>query len=944
MRIHSVTLQNYRRHGQLEVTLDQHRTLISGPNEIGKSSLIEAIHRCLFYRHRSKAAGLLDRMQPRTGGDPEVTLEFSIGDTDYTLYKKFRGATGSRAVLANTAGLRLEGDAAEEELQRLLNVEEARGQQAETFNSQWAHLWVWQGSARDEPSGTTCGSTAQQLRQQLQQQGGLGVIASQRDEAAKAAFVSQADAIFGKAGKPKQNSRLGQAETRRAAAAERLQTAEQQWQAGQEATGRLALADTTIAEQTTRRAESEATLVPLRQRKAKADRLAEQLAEQQQAAEQAAADLDQLTAIDTEISQLAAEAEAVARHLTPATEQRELFRQQSQQRASDTRRAAADLEAARQRLAETQESRDLHAAQRIAIQAAGEAATLAALSQRIATANQQQDLLVRQLDEIPAIDAAVVEELRQLELQLQQAQLTVELLATRIELTEDGGRELQLDDAPLADGESRIITDETSLTIDGTTRLLITPGGGTSLAAARQSHDQAAEQFRSRLNELGVADIKAATERLARRQQLEQQIEQQDRDRSNLLEGQSEEDLLGREQASRQRLAEARQKVAALQQRADGRLAAIELPEELAAIEAAIQPVEAAYTQLQQQVQTLFIDHQTALELQQAADATLHDQQQALEADQKKLESLKLQQSLREQQHGDAATRAASLARARREQQAATTACTATSQQLEQADLPGIEADLDRFQRSIAEAERLIQAARETRAAAQATLQHYGALDLHQARATAQAEHEAATREYDAAKQQAAAIARLRDCFGQLSSDRADQLAAPLRTKAEDYLAAMFGAGTRVSLALAADGQGFSDLKITRPGVASSSFTFSELSGGTQEQVAAAMRLAMAETLAGGSGGCLPIVFDDAFTNCDPDRIRMLQRMLDLAATRGLQVIVLSCNPADYHQFGATEIDLRLHAEQAPLVPAGSAKASPATATASKKAAVEGSA
>ena len=32
--------------------------------------------------------------------------------------------------------------------------------------------------------------------------------------------------------------------------------------------------------------------------------------------------------------------------------------------------------------------------------------------------------------------------------------------------------------------------------------------------------------------------------------------------------------------------------------------------------------------------------------------------------------------------------------------------------------------------------------------------------------------------------------------------------------------------------------------------------------------------------------------------------------MLDLAARRGLQVIVLSCNPADYHTFGATEIDL----------------------------------
>ena len=66
----------------------------------------------------------------------------------------------------------------------------------------------------------------------------------------------------------------------------------------------------------------------------------------------------------------------------------------------------------------------------------------------------------------------------------------------------------------------------------------------------------------------------------------------------------------------------------------------------------------------------------------------------------------------------------------------------------------------------------------------------------------------------------------------------------------------------------------------------------------------------MAEILADRYGGSLPIVFDDAFTNSDPQRIQLLQRMLDLAARRGLQVIVLSCNPADYHTFGATEIDL----------------------------------
>jgi hypothetical protein len=32
--------------------------------------------------------------------------------------------------------------------------------------------------------------------------------------------------------------------------------------------------------------------------------------------------------------------------------------------------------------------------------------------------------------------------------------------------------------------------------------------------------------------------------------------------------------------------------------------------------------------------------------------------------------------------------------------------------------------------------------------------------------------------------------------------------------------------------------------------------------------------------------------------------------MLDLAATRGLQIIVLTCTPKDYSAFGASEIRL----------------------------------
>jgi uncharacterized protein YhaN len=66
----------------------------------------------------------------------------------------------------------------------------------------------------------------------------------------------------------------------------------------------------------------------------------------------------------------------------------------------------------------------------------------------------------------------------------------------------------------------------------------------------------------------------------------------------------------------------------------------------------------------------------------------------------------------------------------------------------------------------------------------------------------------------------------------------------------------------------------------------------------------------MAEILAADHDHGLPVVFDDAFAYTDPDRVQALQRMLNLAAIRGLQVIVLTCTPTDYSAFGASELRL----------------------------------
>jgi recombinational DNA repair ATPase RecF len=52
MRLLSVTIRHYRVHHELRVQFDESRTIIGGPNESGKSTLIEAIHRALFLKSK----------------------------------------------------------------------------------------------------------------------------------------------------------------------------------------------------------------------------------------------------------------------------------------------------------------------------------------------------------------------------------------------------------------------------------------------------------------------------------------------------------------------------------------------------------------------------------------------------------------------------------------------------------------------------------------------------------------------------------------------------------------------------------------------------------------------------------------------------------------------------------------------------------------------------
>ena len=146
----------------------------------------------------------------------------------------------------------------------------------------------------------------------------------------------------------------------------------------------------------------------------------------------------------------------------------------------------------------------------------------------------------------------------------------------------------------------------------------------------------------------------------------------------------------------------------------------------------------------------------------------------------------------------------------------------------------------------------------------------------------------------------------LRDTFQEVQADLSSRYSEPLARAIGAYLKPLLpdGQATRLSYD---QNKGLQGLQLKR---GQEFYDFEALSGGMREQLAAALRLSMADVLKDAHDGCLPLVFDDAFTNSDPERVDLVKHMLGAAVERGLQVILLTCDPAAYGAFADEVVEL----------------------------------
>ena len=125
--------------------------LVVGPNELGKSTLLDALRAVLFERHNSRAQPIVALQNDRSGAAPVVELVFEVNGAEYTLTKRFVRIPFAR--LQCPDGTLLEADAAESELRNLLGFSEAgnRGATSDTLGM-WGVLWVLQGQSFGRPN------------------------------------------------------------------------------------------------------------------------------------------------------------------------------------------------------------------------------------------------------------------------------------------------------------------------------------------------------------------------------------------------------------------------------------------------------------------------------------------------------------------------------------------------------------------------------------------------------------------------------------------------------------------------------------------------------------------------------------------------------------------------------------------------------------------------
>lgn len=870
MKLHRLVLTNYRgiTHRDIEFP-DRGVVVVSGANEIGKSSMLEALDLLLESKDRSSKKEVKQVKPTHADVGAEVTAEISAGPYRFVYRKRFHKKPETELTVVAPRREQLTGDEAHERVRAML---------AETVD---LDLWQAQRVLQSAPTTAADLSSCDALSR------ALDVVAGEVDDepaaggAADSLLVDRIEVEY-----RRYFTSTGRPTGEWAAATTRLQNADQD-------VARCAAAVAEVEDAARRHATLTADLAVVTGESAIA---AERMAAAAEAAQKVAE-------LQGELDQASARAEAAtsthAASQTALTERRRTRADIDERIAAIERlqaecdAAADDLDTAREMKVAADEtaahaktvvaaSQERVDAARTAVQRLSDREEADRLTGRIATLERhlrEFDSLARELDSMTLTDTLMTA-IEEAAVVVDRAAAAVEQTSAHIEVVATADVEVRTGDevATVSAGETWAagISSAAAFDVPGVLSIRVVPGASAATTKARL--DAATDTLAEALRRAGVADVAAARTLERRRQELRAARQQV----SAVLEALTVD---GSADELRERLAVVAARLPAedgLFDRATGEALdpgaqRLELIEAIAANQEAIRDCE-THARVAEQAGKLQAKRELhaarLMEKLQSAQSELAACSRRLAEQREVIGDDEL--AVKTEADAEAAGRAAALVAQLGEELA----------RHHPAEVAATLADAERSVRVVdVRREAVVDALREVAAQLKVfgTEGRKGSLDA------AETERERAESEFVRVQRRARAAQLLRSVMGRHRDAMRQRYVDPYRGEVERLGRIVFGETFEVDVDSA--------LRIGHRTLSGRTVPYESLSGGAKEQLGIVARLASAALVA--KEDSVPVVIDDALGFSDADRLTKMAEVFDAVAGDG-QVIILTCSPQRY--------------------------------------------
>jgi hypothetical protein len=875
--------------------LDPGINLFVGPNESGKTTVVQAIRAAFLERHRSTSLG---HLQPWGHGEaaPSVEIDFVWGSQRWELRKRFCKQPRCALVImeGGNAHEELDGDAAEQRLCTLLGYGyPERGASSERHWGVPGLLWIEQGQGQE--IGRAVEYAARSLLSALSQNlaplvGSAGDALIDEVRAARNALLTSNTA--------RPTGEYASARARCLELEARLSALRGQLASYREQVDRLAALREACAQ----------------------DRRTRPWVGLRVEAQAAGKRLEAVTALegdqrrDREALLACTSNVAVSEQLLAGfAARREEARTREATRAQ-ARTALAELEAAQPELGRL---RNEAAARQAAASARLAAARVEAQRTEVAEGLRLLDAELRGIDamhaqavalqvalqarrrerQAQAVDTAVLERLRGVARELDALAIRQRVLGTRLRFELRDGVRLNIDGEALSGHGERLLLTPSTIEIADVGTLQVSPGGE-DIADVLRAEQRERGVCRDLLASLGVASLDEAEQRHEQCRTLDGLIV---RDEALLeqLAPQGIEELAARQQLRRER----REALLTRDERLPVAEATAEPPPPPAEAEAQERAADAALRRAEQ--------------AQGAGQARIELAAQALAS--AEAEWARCERALRSPAHAQAEQEAVQRvrtlqARARALEQA----IAERHQRIDAANPELLRQDIERLERSARAQEQAAQQREIALAELEGVLATQGANGLEELEADVASEFIRAGRRRDELARRAEALSLLLERLEAARLAVTRRLQAPLQRCLTPYLQLLFGEVFEQA-GLVLDDQLRPTALTRRRHAVDERAAFDALSFGAREQMALISRLAYADVLREAGQPTL-LILDDALVHADGARLAAMKRILYRAAQQH-QILLFTCQPDKWADLGVAGRELRAVAAGTALAP-----------------------